>query len=249
MRIALLIEYEGSSYFGWQNQNSFPSIQENLEIALRKIAKEKVSTFCGGRTDSGVHAIGQVVHFDTTKNIPYSAWIKGTNSYLPKSIRIKNMLYVNENFHARYSAISRKYHYILYNGPEEFALLRNFVTYYKIPLNEKNMQIASNYLIGEKDFSTFRSRKCQSKSSIRKIYKIRIFRKNNYIIFEIVANSFLYKMVRNIIGSLISVGTGKKKIGWILEILLKKNRNFASFTAPSNGLFLTKINYPKKIFL
>ncbi|QCI23750.1 tRNA pseudouridine(38-40) synthase TruA [Buchnera aphidicola (Macrosiphoniella sanborni)] len=243
-KFALGIEYNGSSYHGWQMQKNVSSIQEEVERALSKIANHKINIVCAGRTDAGVHSIGQVVHFYTTAKRKKISWLIGTNRYLSRDISVKWVQEVPGNFHSRYSAIARSYRYIIYNNDVRSVFFPNKLYFVHKKLNEKKMFSEAQCLLGEHDFTSFRSIGCQSFSSWRKIIKLNIFRSNNFIIIDIKANSFLYHMVRNIVGSLIEVGANKKKEFWIQELLTKQNRNYAAATAPARGLYLSSIEYP-----
>ncbi|AEO08008.1 tRNA pseudouridine(38-40) synthase TruA [Buchnera aphidicola] len=243
-KFALGIEYNGSSYHGWQRQKKASSIQEEIETALSKIANHKINVVCAGRTDAGVHSTGQVVHFSTTTVRKITAWLIGTNSYLSQYISVKWIKSVPENFHARYSAITRSYRYIIYNNRIRSVFFQKKLNYVYKKLNEKKMFSAAQFLLGEHDFTSFRAIGCQSFSAWRKITKLNIFRLNDFVIIDITANSFLYHMVRNIVGALIDVGINKKTEFWIQELLKKKNRRYASATAPAQGLYLSSIEYP-----
>ncbi|QIE01934.1 tRNA pseudouridine(38-40) synthase TruA [Buchnera aphidicola] len=243
-RFALGIQYNGSIYHGWQRQNRVSSIQEEIESALSKIANHNINVICAGRTDAGVHSIGQVIHFNTTTVRKMSAWILGTNSYLSPYISVRWVKYVPEHFHARYSAVSRSYRYIIYNNNIRSVFFQKQSNYIYKKLNEKKMFSAAQFLLGEHDFTSFRAIGCQSLSPYRKIIKLNVFRLDDFVIIDITANSFLYHMVRNIVGALIDVGISQKKEEWIQELLKKKNRKYASFTAPSQGLYLLSIKYP-----
>ncbi|WDI78543.1 tRNA pseudouridine(38-40) synthase TruA [Candidatus Purcelliella pentastirinorum] len=245
MKIAIGIEYNGKNYSGWQKQKKKTTIQYHVEKALSKIANHKIKIICAGRTDKGVHSTGQVAHFTTKNKRNNSAWIIGTNSYLPKDITIIWAKKVSALFHARYSAIARNYKYIIYNNKIRSAIFFNELTQCMHPLNIKKMYKASQYLIGEHDFKSFKSKKCQSNSSKRTIMHINIFKYKNYIIIDIKANAFMYHMVRNIVGNLIEIGKEKKKESWMLKLLNLKNNNLNIPTAPAKGLYLTSINYPK----
>ncbi|MFT8229665.1 MAG: tRNA pseudouridine(38-40) synthase TruA [Enterobacterales bacterium] len=244
MKLALGIEYNGSLYYGWQKQNKLPNIQDQLETAISIIANSKTKVFCAGRTDSGVHATGQVIHFITKKHRLISEWTKGINFYLPNDITVLWVIQVKKNFHARFSAIYRRYRYIIYNNESRPAIFKNGITHVKNYLDEKKMLRSSKCLLGEHDFSAFRSSQCQSISAYRKIYYFNIIRQNKYIIFDIKASSFLHNMVRIIIGSLIEVGSGKKSELWIHNILKQRKRVLSGVTAPSNGLYLVDVKYP-----
>ena len=242
-RIALGLEYDGHDFCGWQTQDNLPTIQRSLENALTKIADEPVHVFCAGRTDSGVHAIEQVVHFDTNAVRPDRAWVWGTNTHLPPSISVRWMQLVDDNFHARFSARARCYQYIIYNHSIRPAILARRVTWRYEKLDTDQMQEAGNYLIGEKDFTSFRSSQCESKTPMRDLQRLKVTRDQDIVVVEIQANAFLHHMVRNIVGVLIEIGKGAKKPEWIEEILLAKDRRKAASTVPPNGLYLSKVLY------
>ncbi|QTM69303.1 tRNA pseudouridine(38-40) synthase TruA [Buchnera aphidicola (Hormaphis cornu)] len=246
MKIALGVEYYGNNYHGWQKQNKVISIQEILEIAIAKIANHAIKVICGGRTDKGVHSVGQVVHFKTVSERNEYSWIIGINSYLPKDISIRWVKKVPDFFNARYSAIYRFYRYIIYNSRIRSALFHyNTANFFQTKLNIKKMNIAGTLLIGEHDFSSFRSIGCQSKTAWRNISYLNVFREENLVVIDIKANSFLYHMVRNIAGCLIAIGSSKKKMKWVLDLLELKDRKIGGvITAPACGLYLIEIKYP-----
>lgn len=243
-KIALGIEYDGSTYFGWQRQQSVDSIQERLESALSIIADEPINVFCAGRTDAGVHATGQVVHFETNAKRSQSAWTMGVNSHLPINISVRWSKDVETSFHARHSAIARRYRYIIYNHRYRPAILAKGVSHYYLPLDEKLMHQAAQYLLGENDFSSFRAAQCQSLTPWRNIHHIKVTRQGDYIIVDIKANAFVHHMVRNIVGSLLEVGCGNKKPSWLSALLQAKDRTLAAATAKPEGLYLVQVDYP-----
>lgn len=243
-KVALGIEYDGSGYFGWQRQSSVDSIQERLENALSIIADEPIAIFCAGRTDAGVHATGQVIHFETKVERSQSAWTMGVNSHLPANIAVRWSQSVSESFHARFSATARRYRYIIYNHRYRPAILANGVSHYYLPLDEVLMHQAAQYLLGENDFSSFRAAQCQSLTPWRNIHHINVTRQGEYVIVDIKANAFVHHMVRNIVGSLIEVGCGNKKPEWIDELLHMKDRTQAAATAKPDGLYLVQVDYP-----
>lgn len=245
-KIVLGIEYNGSNYHGWQIQNNVNTIQKFLKNAVEKIAQENIKIYCGGRTDSGVHAIGQVVHFKTSKKRNNLAWTVGVNSFLPNDISVNWSKNVSFDFHSRFSAISREYCYVILNRRCKSGIFNNFVGHYSRPLDEKKMHIAAQSLVGEKDFSSFRSSQCQSYSPFREVKSISVNRFGNYIFINIEANSFLHHMVRNIVGSLLEIGYGKKEILWLSNLLMLKDRNKADSIAKPSGLYLVSIKYPSK---
>ncbi len=246
MRIALGIEYDGHLFYGWQTQTGLQTIQGCLEKALTQVADQPIQLFCAGRTDAGVHATGQVAHFDTPAIRKMRAWILGTNTNLPPQIAVRWAEEVDEHFHARYSALSRRYRYIIHNQSTRSAILAARVTWYYHLLNIERMQQAAKYLIGEHDFSSFRSAECESKTPMRNVHEIIITRHQDFVVIEIEANAFLHHMVRNIVGVLMEVGIGAQSPDWIHDVLLAKDRKMAAETAPAAGLYLTQVRYPAK---
>ena len=247
MRILLSIQYDGKNYHGWQEQKTPDTVQGKLQEAIYVFSQEKVKLHVAGRTDSGVHALSQYAHFDTNIQRDENSWLLGLNSLLPSDIRINFIKFIDSEFHARFSALSRTYRYVIYNNNIKPCLNRNKVGWYYLNnLDEKKMQLAAKNLIGEKDFSCFRSAHCQSKSPIKNINDIIITRKNNFIFIDIRANSFLYNMVRNIVGTLVLIGSGEKEISWIIELLDSKDRKKAGKQFPPEGLFLIDIEYDAK---
>jgi tRNA pseudouridine38-40 synthase len=248
MRIALGIEYNGSSYHGWQaqkNAKGLPTIQAALQQALSRIADAPIQLHCAGRTDAGVHATGQVVHFETEAKRHPDAWIWGTNAYLPPEIVVHWAKSVDYGFHARFSAIARRYRYIIYNHPIRPAILASRVTWNYYSLDVSHMQAAAHYFLGEQDFSSFRSSECSSKSAMRNLVALNIARHGNFVVIEVEANAFLHHMVRNIAGVLIRIGAGWEKPEWAQEVLQAKDRKKAAETAPPQGLYLIQVRYPE----
>lgn len=246
MKIALGIEYDGSHYFGWQRQDEVASVQQKLEEALSVVANEPIEVFCAGRTDAGVHATGQVVHFETCANRPLQAWCFGVNANLPDDIAVKWAVEVTEDFHARFSATARRYRYIIFNNKLRSAILPKGVSHYHVDLDEQKMHQAGQFLLGENDFSAFRAAKCQSHSPWRKVHHLNVSRQGKYIIVDIQANAFVHHMVRNIVGSLIEVGQGKQPMAWIKWLLEQKDRTLAAPTAKAEGLYLVDVHYPAR---
>lgn len=244
MKIALGVEYDGSNYYGWQRQQTVPSIQEKIEIAVSRIANESVNLVCAGRTDAGVHATGQVIHFETQSVRDNQAWTRGVNANLPNDIVIRWACPVSDKFNARFSAISREYRYIICNTQFRPAILHNGVTHYHLPLNAEKMHRSARCLLGEHDFSAFRAAQCQSKTPWRHVFHLNVVRINHYIIIDIQANAFVHHMVRNIVGSLLAVGNGEKGEEWIDEILNSCDRTLAGVTAKPHGLYLVNVAYP-----
>jgi tRNA pseudouridine38-40 synthase len=246
MRVALVVEYDGSQYHGWQAQVGLHTVQQVVEFALSKVADCDISVICAGRTDTGVHATNQVIHFDCDKERSIRSWIHGANSYLPKDVCVKWGREMPDNFHVRYSALSRRYRYIIYNSSIRPALLRSNVTWQYRQLDHRNMQEASSTLLGEHDFTSFRSVECQSPTPMRNVHHIDVSRRGDLVIIDITANAFLHHMVRNIAGVLIMVGSGKKTCDWVNDVLLAKDRRLGAETAPPYGLYLVCATYPKE---
>ena len=246
MRVVLGIEYDGSSYYGWQRQQNVATIQQCLESAIAKIANTHIDIHCAGRTDAGVHATEQIVHFDSPVFRPDRAWTMGVNTHLPDAIAIKWSKEIDQNFHARYSATSRRYRYIIYNAKLRPGILRGGVTHEYRPLDADKMHKAAQALIGENDFSAFRAAHCQSNSPFRHLTAISVKRQGQYVIIDVSANAFLHHMVRNITGSLITVGCEEQPVEWIAQLLAEKDRTKAAATAKPNGLYLVQVSYPEE---
>lgn len=246
MRIALVVEYDGSQYHGWQAQPGLHTIQLALEQALSKVADENISIVCAGRTDTAVHATNQVIHFDSEKERSIRAWYHGANSFLPKDICVKWGKEMPQEFHARYSAQSRRYRYVIYNGSIRPALLRSNMTWQYRQLDHRLMHQAAQSLLGERDFTSFRSVECQSKTPMRTIHTIQVTRVSDLILIDITANAFLHHMVRNIAGVLMAVGSGKQAVEWVFDVLESKDRRKGAETAPPYGLYLVQVNYPEQ---
>ena len=210
-RLVCAIEYMGQGYQGWQSQRGVRTVQSEVESALTRVANENISVQCAGRTDSGVHSFGQVIHFDTTVSRENYAWVRGVNSYLPSDIRLRWCTEVAKDFHARYSAIARKYTYLIHNNHIRSAVFDGRLTWIPFALDHNLMQDASAYWIGDNDFAAFQSKGCQSKTSKRTIFEIKIKRKHDIIMISVEANSFLQKMVRNLVGTLIEIGSKRKR--------------------------------------
>ncbi len=244
-RIVLGIEYDGSGFFGWQAQQHGRTVQGVLEQALTIIANHPVTVMCAGRTDTGVHALEQVVHFDTVAERSDHAWVMGGNAHLPGDVRILWAKPAIGDFHARFSAIARFYRYIILNRPVHSALRHHQVTWCHLLLDEVKMHQAGQFLLGEHDFSSFRAQSCQSISPSRLMYFVNVYREGNQVIIDISANAFLHHMVRNIVGVLIEIGTGRQGVDWTLELLSVKDRTLAAKTASPHGLYLGGVYYPK----
>ncbi len=243
MKIALGIEYDGSGYHGWQSQPCGETVQDYLERALASIAGEPVRLAAAGRTDTGVHAMAQVAHFETVAVRPESAWVRGVNTLLPPTIAVQWAVRVAGDFHARYSALSRTYRYVLYNRPVRPALHQGKVGWFHLPLDPAAMRTAAACLAGRRDFSAFRSSQCQAKSPVRELRAWSIEQRGAYLDFEFTANGFLHHMVRNIVGCLVYVGKGKHPPGWLSEVLASCDRTRAAPTFSPDGLYLAAVEY------
>lgn len=244
-RIAIQVEYQGTAYCGWQRQKHCNSVQQNLEVALSDIANEAIDLHCAGRTDTGVHAIGQIAHFDTKSTRPGKAWVQGVNTKLPSDIRV---IWASEmaqdDFHARFSAVARQYRYVIFNRPVHSAVLANRVTWENRLLDEKKMHQAAQALIGEQDFSSFRAAGCQASHAKREVQAVTVSRSGHFVFVDIQANAFLHHMVRNIVGTLMEVGRGEQPLNWVPDLLEKQDRTQAGITAPADGLYFLNALYP-----
>ena len=246
-RIALGIEYDGSPYSGWQKQK-FPqqeTVQEYIETALSKVADSNVVVSCAGRTDAGVHATCQVVHFDTEIDRGAKAWTQGVNSMLPRTIRVVWSRTQEDDFHARFSALSRRYLYLMYQRETQSAMLHGRASYTRRELDEVSMHAAAQHFLGEQDFTSFRAASCQSKTAMRNVMHANVYRRGGFLIFDVKANAFLQHMVRNMMGSLLQVGRGDKGPAWIAELLSLQDRARAAPTALPDGLYLVGVEYPQ----
>lgn len=254
MRIALGLQYDGSHYSGWQIQPNQHTIQGELERAIAQFIGESagkdspVQTITAGRTDAGVHALGQVVHFDTSVDREMFSWVRGVNSYLPKSVVVNWASQVPETFSARFSASERTYIYALHAGPCSSPMMSERAGYVMLPPNiwfdVDAMRKAASYLIGEHDFSSFRSSECQSKTPVKTMYSIEIISDEPWLYFRIRGNAFLHHMVRNLVGTFLMIGREKRKPEWMAEVLVAKDRQLAAPTFMPDGLYLAKITYP-----
>ncbi len=252
-RIALGIQYDGRQWQGWQTQPHRKTVQDTLEAALAKFCQQSVATVCAGRTDSGVHAIEQVVHFDTEAERELFAWVRGLNAFLPATIAVRWAAEVagatqasgaeQDAFHARFSAQARTYHYLIYNHPVRSPLWSGRSGWVFRPLRVEAMQAAAQALIGTHDFSAFRAAECQAHSPVRTMHTITLQRQGELILVTLKANAFLHHMVRNIVGSLIQVGIGNAAEAWVGEVLAARNRDLAAPTFSPDGLYLAKIDY------
>ncbi|MES2935002.1 MAG: tRNA pseudouridine(38-40) synthase TruA [Pseudomonadota bacterium] len=249
-RIVLGIQYDGAPWQGWQTQPNGHTVQDRLVAALKKFSQRDIAVTCAGRTDTGVHALEQVVHFDTDLDRESFSWVRGVNAFLPPSIAVRWMRTMpndaSGDFHARFSATARTYQYILYNDPIRSPLLYGKAGWVFRPLHLENMQIAAAGLIGTHDFSAFRAAQCQAKSPVKMMHEVNIERHGSMIVFTLRASAFLHHMVRNLLGSLIYVGIGNHPPAWLMEVLASRNRALAAPTFMPDGLYLVKIDYPEK---
>ncbi len=245
-RVALSVSYDGSAYSGWQAQQqaSLRTVQETLEQAISKIADQPLRVQCAGRTDAGVHASYQIVHFDSPVERDEKAWVIGAKTYLPPTIGIAWARAVSADFHARFSATARRYRYLILNTPTRPALLSHGVTWCHFPLDEHVMHQAAQHLLGKHDFSSFRTVACQAHSPVRTIHSIQVRRRDDMILIDVTANAFLHHMVRNIAGVLMKVGQGLADQVWVAEVLSARDRTVAAVTAPAHGLYLVDVQYP-----
>lgn len=249
MRFAAIVEYDGSAYNGWQRQSHAPSVQAVVEQALSRVANQPLSLVCAGRTDTGVHATGQVVSFDTTAVRDPRAWVLGGNSNLPPDVSLRWVGAVADDFHARFSAVARQYRYLICNRIARSALLRNRACWQHRPLDAARMHEAAQVLVGEHDFSAFRSGACQAHHPVRTIELIEVRRQGEHLSIDIKANGFLHNMVRIIAGVLMAVGRGEADLGWPAELLRGRDRTLGGATAPPAGLYFVRAFYPERFEL
>lgn len=243
MRIALGIEYDGSAYYGWQRQASGMTVQGRVEEGLSVVADHPVRVACAGRTDTGVHATAQVVHFDSNALRSDANWVRGANANLPHDIRMQWSARVDESFHARFSARRRSYRYIILNRPLASAILRRRVCHEHRPLDHARMQAATGALVGEHDFTSFRAAGCQAKSPRRRIVRLDVTRSGDCVYIDVEANAFLHHMVRCIAGVLLAIGRGEQAVDWAAEVLQARNRTLSGVNAPPDGLYLVHVGY------
>ena len=245
MRIALGIEYDGTAYLGWQRQAQGPSLQAAFERALTRVADAPVELVCAGRTDTGVHARCQVAHFDTEARRSERGWVLGSNSLLPPDVCVRWAMPVADGFHARYAAYARRYRYTILNRTVRPALEARFATWERLPLDAGAMHAAAQALVGEHDFSAYRTVACQARSPRRRIEAISVVREGEHVVLEVCANAFLHHMVRNIVGTLLPIGRGEQPVAWAGELLAGRDRTAAGPTAPPTGLVFTGPLYPR----
>jgi len=243
------IEYDGSAYQGWQRQRNGTGVQTVLERALSGVADQCIETFCAGRTDAGVHALSQVVHFDTSASRSMRGWLLGTNSNLPDDVNVSWVHPVSDDFHARYSATARTYRYRILNRLVRSALYRHRAWWVHEPLDAERMQAAGRLLLGEHDFSAFRAAGCQASTPMRNVTHLDVRREDDWITVTITANAFLQHMVRNIAGLLAAIGSGGQAPQWAAAVLESRDRKQGAATAPAHGLTLIHVDYPSRFGL
>ena len=243
MRIALGLEYEGGAFCGWQTQPGGCGVQDALERALGEIAGHPIATTCAGRTDAGVHARWQVVHFDTEADRPESAWVRGTNALLPPAVSVLWAHAVAPSFHARFDAVARCYRYVLLARASRPGLLHGRVGWWHGAVDAEAMRMAAAALLGEHDFSAFRAAECQAKSPVRTLSRLDVRVDGPFVTFDLRANAFLQHMVRNIVGSLVYVGAGRQAVEWPGALLASRDRRRAAPTFAADGLYLTAVEY------
>lgn len=246
LRFAAAVEYFGANYAGWQRQQHAPSVQGCLEQALGQVANVPVETVCAGRTDAGVHAVGQIVHFDTTAKREPIDWLFGANALLPRDISLRWVQQVDQQFHARFSATSRRYCYFILDRRARSGLLDGRVAWSRHSLDVDIMHRAGQCLLGEHDFSAFRAAECQSRTPMRHVSELSVGRRGDLVCIEVAANAFLHHMVRNIAGVLMQVGSGQKPPEWPQAVLDSRDRTQGGITAPAAGLYLVRVNYPSQ---
>ena len=245
-RVVICVEYQGTQYCGWQRQKECASVQGHVEKAISSIANEPITVQCAGRTDTAVHAVGQIVHFDTTAIRNPSAWVRGANTKLPFDIRIAWARSIDNEFHARFSAVARQYRYVIFNRKVHSAVLAYRTTWEPIALNETVMHQAAQHLLGPQDYSSFRASGCQAANAKREIQSIKVSRKGDFVFIDVQANAFLHHMVRNIAGTLMEVGRGERPVEWVSELLSIEDRTKAGPTAPAHGLYFVNAFYPEQ---
>jgi tRNA pseudouridine38-40 synthase len=251
MRVALGVQYDGSGFQGWQVQRpGVRTVQSCLEQALARVADHPVRLACAGRTDAGVHGAGQVAHFDTVAVRSERSWVLGGNAHLPGDLSLSWAREVPEDFHARFSALARRYRYLILNQPHRSALWRGRATWCYRPLDAERMHEAGQVLVGEHDFSAFRAAECQARHPIREIHELTVWRRGDgIIVLEVEANAFLHHMVRNIAGVLMAIGAGDRPFEWAREVLAGCDRMRAGVTAPAEGLYLLAVRYSERFGL
>lgn len=248
-RWALVLEYDGSGFSGWQTQSHADSLQGRLEAALARVADRPLEVVCAGRTDAGVHATHQVVHFDSPVDRPPRAWVRGVNSHLPPAMAVRGAWPVPAEFHARFSATSRRYRYVIRTDPVRPALQRQQVSWTRLPLDPAAMQAGAGLLLGEHDFNAFRSAACQARHAVRELRSLQVSAAGRHVYLDVEANAFLHHMVRNLAGVLMAIGAGERPPEWAREVLESRDRRAGGVTAPAEGLYLVAVDYPERFGL
>lgn len=246
MRIAMGVEYDGRAYCGWQHQDHSPSVQEQVQKALSVVADETVRVHAAGRTDTGVHALGQVLHFDTQAQRRDRSWVFGGNANLPADIVFTWARPVDDDFHARFRAVARRYRYVILNRPVRPSVLAWRVAWDYRPLDLAAMQAGARHLLGEHDFSAYRAVACQARSPVREVQELTVSARNDLLLIDIQANGFLHHMVRNIAGVLMTIGAGERHPDWSREVLAGRDRALGGVTAPACGLYFMDALYPRQ---
>ena len=250
MRVAVGVQYDGAGFQGWQAQRpGVRTVQTVLEQALGRVANQPVRLVCAGRTDAGVHGVGQVAHFDTSAVRSARSWVLGGNAHLPLDVSLSWAQDVPDDFHARFSALARRYRYLILNQPHRSALWRGRATWHYRSLDAERMHAAGQALIGEHDFSSFRAAECQAQHPIREIRELTVRRRGDGIVLEVEANAFLHHMVRNIAGVLMAIGADDRPVEWARAVLEQRDRTQAGVTAPAEGLYLLAVRYPEQFGL
>ncbi|MEN9313870.1 MAG: tRNA pseudouridine(38-40) synthase TruA [Pseudomonadota bacterium] len=249
MRLALGLAYDGTGSPGWQTQPSGEAIQDRVEVSLAALAGHPVDTVCAGRTDAGVHAIAQVVHFDTTALRPLNAWVRGVNARLPERVAVQWAREVPDDFHARFHARARSYRYLIHCAEVRHPLWRDRAGWVFRPLDVDAMRAAATALVGEHDFSSFRSSQCQAATPVRTLSRLEIARRGDFVEIGLTANAFLHHMVRNIVGALVYVGTGRQPTAWLAELLAARRRALGAPTFSPSGLYLAAVDYDPSLGL
>ena len=249
MRVAVGIEYDGSKFSGWQFQENGVSVQEKVEQAIAFVANHPVRVMCAGRTDAGVHALGQVIHFDTESQRSERSWVFGCNANLPRAVAVLWAREVDDAFNARFSARKRRYRYVIFNRQVRPTFLDKRVTWDHRPLDVERMAQGAAHLLGEHDFSAYRATHCQAKSPFRTVHQLSVSRKDDLVIIDIVANAFLHHMVRNIAGVLMAIGAGEQPVSWSKQVLESRARESGGVTAPPYGLYLVDVEYESRFDL
>lgn len=246
MRFAAVVEYDGSAFQGWQCQDDGPTVQGAVERALSRVADHPVRVIAAGRTDRGVHALGQVIHFDTEANRSLNSWVRGTNTYLPPAIVLRSVQQMSPEFHARFSATGRHYRYLTLNRRVRPAMFAGRLSWEYRPLAVERMQQAAGYLVGTHDFSSFRSVQCQAKTAVRDLHRLTVTRYGDVVAMDASANAFLHHMVRNLAGVLHAIGAGERPPEWAREVLEARDRSLGGVTATPDGLYLLRVDYPER---